>query len=580
MHSGPDGQFLAELMIGRFRWDLLRPFPRQHEADRAIGDKAAHGIAAFVAEHLDPLSIDDDRRLPQRFYDALRASDYLRLQVPEGDGGLGLSDYNAFRVVSAAARVSGAAGFAIGTHNGIGLPALLPVLPVGPLRDLVLGRLADGVISGWADTEPVGAGNDHPTVVAMPAGAGAYSITGDKVFISNGAVADELVVSAATPGDDGAACLFIVDTRSAGFRIASAQDVIGFNGLPLAALRFDRVLVPAERVLSSPTGNWRLAPLFEPVSARGRLYLVSGAALAIADTCLEFQRDFLGRRSVNGVPLGRYPAIRELVADSVADVFAMDSVVRWCLLGNDDAANVTVRNLDRRAAKNMTTLTCWRVVDRTMSLLAAEGAETARSKARRGAPALPMERLFRDARVLRITGGVDFAVDIWAAEAMFARSYDPLPAKIAEIESDDLGVDLSDAGGLSPRNREHLAATERAVRQFARDCLRLARDHADRDELLAQQRTLGAVGRSVGELFAMAVVLARAASHTGEDHVHVQELADIFCANARRRLAALRPDLDGRDDLGEHRNAVTEWLQSDHGPNGGTDTCAWLARPD
>lgn len=577
MPARPDEQFLADLMVGRFRWDLLRPFPRQPEPDRTVGDKAVHGIAGFVAEHLDPRSADEDRRLPQRFYDALRASDYLRLQVPAEDGGLGLSDYNAFRAVSAAARVSSAAGFAIGTHNGIGLPALLPALPAGPLRDLVLGRLADGVISGWADTEPVGAGNDHPTVVATPVGAGAYSLTGDKVFISNGAVADELIVSATTPGDDSAACLFVVDTRSAGFRVVAVQDVIGFNGLPLAALRFDRVLVPADRVLSSPTGNWRLAPLFEPVSARGRLYLVSGAALAIADTCLEFQRDFVRRRAVNGVPLGRYGAVRELVAASVADVFAMDSTIRWCLLGNDDTTNVTARNLDRRAAKNMTTLACWRVADRTMSLLAAEGAETAHSKGRRGAPALPVEQLFRDARVLRITGGVDFAVDIWAAEALFARSYDPLPSTISELESDDLGVDLSDVGGLSARNREHLTATASAVRQLARDCLRLARDHGD---LPIQQRVLAAVGRSVGELFAMSVVLARAASDTGEDHLHVQAMADVFCSDARRRLAGLRPDLDGGNDLGEHGIVADNWVQSGRGPNGGADTCGWLARPD
>jgi alkylation response protein AidB-like acyl-CoA dehydrogenase len=560
-------QFLAELMIGRFRWDLLQPFPKQSDPDRDVGTRAVHDIDAFVAGHLDPMSIDDDRRLPQRFYDDLRDSDYLRLQVPVRDGGLGLSDYNTFRVLSAAARVSGAAGFSIATHNGIGLPALLPALPEGALRDLVLRRLADGVISGWADTEPVGAGNDHPTVVATPVGDGAYSITGDKVFISNGPIADELIVSAATPGSDSAACLFIVDTRTAGFRVGSAQDVIGFNGLPLGALRFDQVRVPAERVLSSPTDNWRVAPLFEPVSARGRLYLVSGAALAIASTCLDYQRDFVPRRSVNGLPLGQYPAVQNLVASSVADVFAMDSTIRWCLLGNDDATNVTVRNLERRAAKNVNTLTCWRVVDATMSLLAAEGAETARSKARRGAPVLPMERLFRDARVLRITGGVDFAVDVWAAEALFARSYDPAPANVAEIESDDLGMDLSAAEGLSARNREHLVATARGVRRFARDCLRLVRGHPDRDELLARQRTLGAVGRSVGELFAMAMVLARAASHTGADAEHVQHLADVFCVNSRRRLAELRPDLDGAD-CGEYEKVARQWLRPDVELNG------------
>jgi alkylation response protein AidB-like acyl-CoA dehydrogenase len=575
----PPDQFLAELTVGRFRWDLLTPFPRPSDADRDAGDKAVAGIETFVAGQLGPMSLDDDRRLPQQFYDNLRASDYLRLQVPERAGGLGLSDYNTFRVLSAAARVSGTVGFMLATHNGIGLPALLPALPDCAPRDLVLRRLGAGVISGWADTEPVGAGNDHPTVVATPVGDGAYSITGDKVFISNGAVADDLIVSAATPGADSVACLFIVDTRTAGFVVSSTQEVIGFPGLPLGALRLDDVRVPAERVLSAPTGNWRLAPLFEPVSSRGRLYLVSGAALAIAGSCLRFQRDFARRRCVNGLSLDRYPAIQDLVAASLADVFAMDSVVRWCLLGHDDATNLTVRYLDRRAAKNMTTLACWRVVDQTMSLLAAEGAETARSKARRGAAPLPVERLFRDARILRITGGVDFAVDVWAAEAMLARSYDPAPANIAQIESDDLGLRPADGQELSPRNREHLVAAAAGARQLARDCLRLVRDHPDRDALLARQRTLGAVGRTVGELFAMAVVLARTASNVGDDAAYVQGLADVFCTAARRRLAGLRPDLDGTD-AGGCAEVSGRWLRSGTEPGPGADDPAWMPLPE
>jgi alkylation response protein AidB-like acyl-CoA dehydrogenase len=572
MTTAHDQRFVAELTVGRIRWDLLQPFPRQSTVDREVGDKVVSDVSAIVADHLDPVRVDDDRRLPQRFYDGLRRAGFLRLQVPERDGGLGLSDYNTFRAVSAAARVSGTAGFTIGTHNGIGLPALLPALPDGALRDLVSRRLADGVISGWADTEPVGAGNDHPTVVATPLDDGAYSLTGEKIFISNGAIADELIVSAATPGSDSAACLFLVDTRTAGFQVSATQEVIGFRGLPVGALRLNDVRVPAERVISSPTDNWRLAPLFEPASARGRLYLVTGSALAIADSCLQFQRHFVRRRSVNGLPLGRYSAIQDLVAMSVADLFAMDSVVRWCLLGNDDTTNMMLRYLDRRAAKNMTTLACWRVVDRTMSLLAAEGAETVGSKARRGAAPLPVERLFRDARILRITGGVDFAVDIWAAEAMLARSYDPEPANVAEIESDDLGLDPSRVPGLSPRNRAHLQATAGGARQLARDCLRLVRTHPDRDELLTRQRTLGALGRTMGELFAMAVALARAADHIGDDAAHVQGLADVFCTAARRRLADLRPDLDDADPV-EYEAVADRWLQAE--PDGTADDAAW-----
>ena len=543
--NGATERFLAQLMTGRFRWDLLVPFPEQSPADREIGDTVVRDMEDFVSCHVDAVAADETRRLPQRFYDALRASDFLALQVDRTDGGLGLSDFNTFRVLSAAAAGSGAAGFCIGTHNGIGLPALLPALPPGPMRDLVLRRIRDRVISGWADTEPIGAGNDLPSAIATPVD-GAYLISGDKVFISNGAVADELIVSAATPGDE-AACLFIVDTRTPGFRVSSVQDVIGFNGLPLAAIHFDRVRVPAERVLSSPTDNWRMAPLFEPTSARGRLYLVSGAAVAIANTCLDFQRDFARRRVVNGQPLVSYQAIQDLHAASVADVFAMDTTIRWCLLGAD--SDLMVRNLERRAAKNATTLTCWRVVDRTMSLLAAEGAETAASKARRGAPALPMERLFRDARILRITGGVDFAVDIWAAEAMFARSYYPAADPEPSV--------LPDSVALSARNRDHLGATAREVYEVGRACRRLAREHPDQASLLADQRTLRAVGRLVGELFTMAVVLARVA--TQADDLYHQHVADVYCTHTRRRIAALRPILDTPDDT-PHRQVADRWL--------------------
>lgn len=553
--NGAGDLFLTELTLGRLRWDLLRPFPRQGEPDRAIGDRVVDEISEFVAGHLDPVLLDDERRLPHRFYDALRASDHVRLQLPESAGGRGLSDFNTFRAVSAAMRVSGTAGFAIGTHNGIGLPALLPALPAGPLRELVLRRLADGVLTGWADTEPAGAANDQLTTQATPIGAGAYAITGDKIFVSNGAVADELVVSASVPGRAEGAGLFLVDTRSAGLRVDSTQQVIGFDGLPLGALRLDRVRVPAERVISAHSGDWRQASVFGQASARGKMYLLSGAALAFATAGLDSQRDFVRRRRVNGRGLAEYPAVQDLIASSVADVFAMDTVIRWCLLG-DDTANLTDRAPERRAAKNLTTRTGWRVVDRTMSLLGAEGAETARSKIRRGVPALPVERLLRDARILRITGGVDFAVDLWAAEALLAQPTQPAPDPRTRLEP---ALDAAALRGLSPRNRDHLTALADAVRRFARDRADLSRGPRTDHEPPANAGALINLGRTVGELLAMAVVLARVADWPADGNAYVQAVADLYCTEAEHRLRTLRPDpadarLPARDLI------TTEWL--------------------
>lgn len=543
---------VTELSRGRLRWDLLRDFPREDPVGAARGDDAIRHLDELLARTVDPDAVERDRALPAAYLDALRASGYLRLQLDPAQHGLGLADFATFRVCAAAMQHSTAAGFVLATHNGIGLPALLPALPAGPVRDLVVRRLADGALSGWADTEPIGASNDLPRTVAEPCGDGGYQLTGDKVFISNGTIADELivsaVVSAVVPGAPGA-CLFLVSTRSPGFRVRAAQEVIGLKGLPLGALHLDRVFVTPDRVLVGPGGpgaHWRGPGLFEPISSRGRTYLVSGAALAIARRAVAYQRDFIARRSVDGRALGSLPAIRDLFAGSLADVFAIEAVVAWCLIGGD--ADLAARHRDRLAAKNITTLACWRVVEATMSLCAAEGAETWASKRGRGAPPLPIEQLLRDARVLRITGGVDFAVDLWAGQALFTRDAQAERGAIAGADLTDADLATLRDARLTPRNAQHLQKLAVHTRRFARTCAQRYRHTPDLPALLEPQARVIAAGRIARELFTMAVVLGRA-SLTAQGHLD-QRLASVYCDSAMARLPALWPALI--DDTGEH----------------------------
>lgn len=545
--------FLAEMITGRLRWDMLCPFPGQDPQDQVAGDRLLGGIGEFLARRPD---LADSDELPDLFCAELRGSSYLRLQVPVADGGLGLSDFTTFRAISAFMTASVAAGFVLAAHNGIGLPSLLPVFPSGSLRDLILSRIGDGVISGWADTEPAGAANWLLSTQAIHAGDG-YLISGEKVFISNGPVADELIVGATTPGLDGAG-LFLVDTAQAGFAVKATQQVIGMRGLPLGALVLDRVYVPAERIILRPGQHWRDLPLLETTSARGRTYLISAAALAIAARCLSFQQDFASRRSIDGMRLATYPAVQELIATSIADAFAMDSVARWCLLGSGEA-NMAGRYLERHASKNISSLACWRIADQTLSLLAAEGAETASSKRRRGAPPLPAEQLFRDARVLRITGGVDFNVALRGARLALAQWYAGSPA----------GSALPDMAApyvrrLSARNKEHLAATTASVASFARTCGRLVDEYPEQTDLFGRELTLIPLGRIMHELLTMTVVLGRVASEDANDGTDRQALADIYCTNARQRLSSLWHDLEHADPE-RYQHVASQWMSSSQG---------------
>ncbi|GHH96424.1 acyl-CoA dehydrogenase family protein [Streptomyces capillispiralis] len=560
--STPAAGFLAELHLGRLRWDLISPFPVPSDEDRAQGDAAVAELMRFLRETVDPTETDRTGTLPDGFYDACAARGYFALQDPPDKGGLGLSAHNAFRMMQATASWSVTASFVLAVHLGLGAGAYLPVLAEGELKSEIERLLAAGAISGDADTEPTGAINRTRTTTAVPTQDGTgFLISGEKVFIQNGPVAGLLRVSA-TVRDNGRdhIRLFFVDTSDPGFEVRSWHEFLGLKGLPNAALVLDRVFVPNSRVftldgLSSET-EWRLVPALHSISVRGRMYGISAPALAIGRLCLHWSREFVRRRSVGGLALERYEEIQRIVASGLAETFAMESVAEWCLLAEQRHPGIDL-DPEQTVAKNITSMTSWRIVDRTVSLLAAEGLETATSKARRGAQPLPVERFFRDARALRVSGGVDFLVDHWAARHLLSRHY-PKPQAVAGTATDVSALTTS----LSPRNGGHLRFVAEQAVQFARICRDLVDRHPDPEELFAEEHTLILLSRLSGELFSMSVVLAKAARSHPDGTGPAQELADVFCSEARHRIADARrrlADTDGPD----HAGLCGQWLHGE-----------------
>ena len=112
-------------------------------------------------------------------------------------------------------------------------------------------------------------------------------------------MAGELVVSATLPparrvrpGGRTDAGLFLVDTRSAGFRVRGAHELVGLKGLPLGTLEMTGVRVAPERVVEGPGGHWRDNRMVDALASRGRIYLLTAPALAIGQSCVQLPRDF------------------------------------------------------------------------------------------------------------------------------------------------------------------------------------------------------------------------------------------------------------------------------------------------
>lgn len=545
--------FLADLLAGSFDWNTWRDFPRHSRAERERGDRLVAETETFLARRVDADAVDDTRLLPDGLLDDLQERGYLRLVVPPELGGLGLPPYTAFRVIAQACAHSVPVGQVIAIQNGVGAAAMLPALPPGPLREFVGERIAAGTVSGFGDTDRSGQNNARPTLTATPT-RGGYLLNGTKLFIGNGPVADLIAVSATVPGDGTSKVgAFFLDTATPGFSAGPRVEFMGSRGLPNASLAFDEVFVPAAQALLDPDGD-QLPPMVGLVALLGRIHFTGAPAMAIARNCLAWSRDFIARRSIDGRPLGEYDEIQRIVTATLADVYAMESAVRWSLAPTSPAD----RWFERFVTKNLLARAAWRIVDRTVSLHGGEGFETVASKTRRGAAPVPLERALRDARGLRIAGNVDFQLDNQLGRMLLARFYSEPAAPAQAVEP----VARAEADGLSPANRDHLRAVAELVRDVREIAAGLVRRHPDPEQLYAKEHTVVLLGRIAGELFNALAVLARAAcddTPAGDEPWQHHELADVYGVEARHRLAGLLARLRS-DAEPDHAKISRRWL--------------------
>ncbi|WP_436498683.1 acyl-CoA dehydrogenase family protein [Actinokineospora sp. HUAS TT18] len=529
---------LGELCRGRVRWELLRPFPEHDPADRAVGDRVIAELTALLHEHVDPEAVDRAAALPDGLVERLRAGGFLSLTMGPDLGGLDLSPMNTVRVIEAAAGWCVPVAWMLAISNGFGAGAYLPLLADGPLKDLITSHVAAGSLSGSADTEVGGAANETRATTAVLDGE-VYRLTGEKIFIGNAPSAGLVDVSA-TVRVDGVdqVRIFFVPTDLPGVEVAGAQEFLGLKGSSVGVLRFHDVRVPAEYLLPTTEDSWRAEPALVRIAIMARMLVIAAPSLAIAKQCLYWQRDFVRRRQMDGKALGDYEEVQRIVARSAAEVFAMDSLVEWGMLGADLGAKVP----EFTAAKNLISLACWRVVDSTLSLLAGEGFETATSKSRRGAPPFPVERAFRDARGLRVAGGVDFLLDYWSGLAAIDG---------AEAES---SVPVEDSALTGPC-AEHLRALVAEATRFAGLRARLHEGARQHEVVLA--------GRISGGLLSMAATLARAAHLADRGDPGALDLADIACVDERRRLAAAWAEFAPEPDCPDYTAMSKDLLHGD-----------------
>ena len=192
--------FGKSLFMGEFKKEILFPFPIQNKEDEKIGDDLVKQVGEILSEQLDADLVDETRTIPDEVIQALAKIGIFAMKVPKEYGGLGLTQVNYNRVLMAIASHCGSTAVLVSAHQSIGVPQPLKLFGSDEQKKRILPRFREGAISAFALTEPsVGSDPAHMKTTATLNEQGThYLINGEKLWCTNGLIADYLVVMACT----------------------------------------------------------------------------------------------------------------------------------------------------------------------------------------------------------------------------------------------------------------------------------------------------------------------------------------------------------------------------------------------
>ncbi len=349
-------------------------------------------VRAFCERELLPITkeIDQEARFPWEVVEKMAGLGFFGIQVPKDLGGASMDSLSYAVVIEEVSRVCAGLGLCISVHNSV---AVYPLLAFGSeeQKHRWVPLLARGEkIGAFCLTEP-NAGSDAAGIEATAIRDGDhYVVNANKVFVTNGGIADVCLVFVRTDPNKGpkGISVIVAERGTPGFVVGDLEDQCGMRANPVSSIRLYDCRLPVNNLLGKEGMGLRIG-----LSGldTGRIGIAS-QAVGIAQGALEEAVRYAKQRRQFGVPIAKHQAVQMMIADMSTQVDAARLMAYRAALLRDQGKPFSQAGA---MAKLFASEVSSKVTDLAIQIHGGYGYSKS----------YPVERYYRDARVTRIYEG-------------------------------------------------------------------------------------------------------------------------------------------------------------------------------
>ncbi|MDP2645741.1 MAG: acyl-CoA dehydrogenase family protein [Desulfobacterales bacterium] len=349
-------------------------------------------VRTFCEREIAPIAkeLDQEARFPWDVVEKMGKLGYFGIQAPKSLGGVAMDSVSYVIIVEEISKVCAGLGLCVAVHNGV---AVFPLLTFGTpeqkekwIKPLAAGRK----IGAFCLTEP-NVGSDAAGIETTALSDGVrYVVNANKVFVTNGGVADICLIFARTDPRAGRKGISVVvaERGTPGFVVGELEDLCGVRSNPVNSIRLTDCHVPLENLLGKEGEGLRIGLV---ALDSGRIG-IAAQALGIAQAGLEEAVRYARQRRQFGEPIAKQQAIQMMIADMATRVDAARLLVFRAAVTQDRGKPFT---RESAMAKLFASETASQVTDMAVQIHGGYGYSKS----------YPVERYYRDARVTRIYEG-------------------------------------------------------------------------------------------------------------------------------------------------------------------------------